>query len=396
MNINMINFDYYVPTEVVFGKDTEQRVGQLVKAQNCKKVLVHFGGQSAKQSGLLDKVFASLKEEKVDFIELGGVKPNPRLSLVHQGVELCKKEGVDFILAVGGGSVIDSAKAIALGALTDLDVWDFFDEKAVPDASLPVGCVLTIAAAGSETSDSLVITNEEIGSKRGLSSKHSICRFSILNPALTFTLPAYQTAVGISDIMMHTLERYFTAENTMEITDSIAEALMRTVMANGRTLARNPKSYSARAEIMWAGSLSHNGLTGCGGGRGDWSCHQLGHVLSAKYDLAHGASLSAVWGSWARYVCQEDPERFAQLAENVLEVKPSNNIDKMAKEGIEEMEGFFWAMELPTTIGEAGIELTDEDIVDMADRCSFGGTRTIGGFKTLNRDDIIKIYTMAR
>ena len=392
----MIDFDYYATTKVVFGKNTEERVGALVKAENCKKVLVHFGGESAKKSGLLDRVFASLKEADVEFIQLGGVKPNPRLSLVQEGIALCKKEGVDFILAVGGGSVIDSAKAIAIGTLSKRDVWDYFEGKAEPEASLPVGCVLTIAAAGSETSNSMVITNEEIGSKRGVTSNFGICRFAIMNPQLTLTLPAYQTSAGIADIIMHTLERYFTPENPMEITDNIAEALLRTVIANGRTLTRNPKSYAARAEIMWAGSLSHNGLTGCGGGAGDWSCHQLGHQLSAKYDLAHGASLAAVWGSWARYVCNENPDRFAQLAENVLEVEPSDNIDKMAKEGIEEMEGFFWAMEMPTSISEAGIELSEEDLKELATQCSFGGTRSIGAFKELNQEDILKIYTMAR
>ncbi|MDL2324902.1 iron-containing alcohol dehydrogenase [Ruminococcaceae bacterium OttesenSCG-928-A16] len=394
----MVNFEYYTPTRVVFGKGVEEKVGSLVKEQNGKKVLVHYGGQSAKKSGLLDRVFASLKEAGIEYVELGGVVPNPHLSLVYQGIELCKKEGVDFLLAVGGGSVIDSSKAIAYGVLGGADdVWDYYDGKATAQAALPVGAVLTIAAAGSEMSNSSVITNEKTLIKKGYN--HDIlgrCRFAVMNPELTLTLPEYQTACGCADIVMHTLERYFTADTTMEITDSIAEALLRTTMENARTLTREPQNYNARAEIMWAGSLSHNGLTGAGGGRGDWATHQLGHELSGLFDLAHGAALTAVWGSWARYVYKQNPARFARLALNVLELPAEGSVEELALAGIEEMENFFWGLDLPISMSEAGLNLDDEKIHELAVRCSFDGKRTVGGFKPLAQQDMEAIYKMAK
>lgn len=392
----MINFEYFTPTKVVFGKGTESQTGALVKAQGCKKVLIHFGGSSAKTSGLLDTVYASLDQEGIAYVSLGGVVPNPRLSKVYEGIELCRAEGVDFILAVGGGSVIDSAKAIGYGMTNACDVWDIYTGKAVPTACLPIGAILTIAAAGSEMSNSSVITNEEMGMKRGCNSDYSRCRFAIMNPELTYTLPAYQTACGIADILMHTMERYFTKDDSLDITDRIAEGLMRTVISKAAVLMENPADYEARAEVMWAGSLSHNGLTGCGS-LGDWACHQLQHELGAMFDIAHGAGLAAVWGSWARTVYKTKPARFAQFAVNVLDVADTaGDIEATVLAGIAAMESFYRTIGMPTTISELGVQLTDSQIEELAYKCSFKNTRTIGNFMTLNREAIKGIYTLAR
>ena len=308
----MFNFTYYTPTKVVFGRDAEAQTGTLVRAQGCNKVLIHYGGGSVIRSGLLDRVKASLDQAGVTYTQLGGVVPNPRLSLVYQGIELCKKEGVDFILAVGGGSVIDSSKAIAYGLAEDADVWELYDRARQARACLPVGVVLTIAAAGSEMSNSSVITKDEGGIKRGYSSNLCRPRFAIMNPELTATLPPYQTASGCTDILMHTMERYFTPDGNMEITDSIAEGLLRTVMKNALILRDDPKNCDARAEVMWASSLSHNGLTGSS--QGDWATHGLEHELGGMFDVTHGAGLAAVWGSWARYVYQDCLHRFVRFA----------------------------------------------------------------------------------
>ena len=393
----MVDFQYYTPTRVVFGKDTESRAGELVKQDGGTRVLVHYGSASAQKSGLLGRVTASLEDAGLAYVELGGVVANPRLSLVRQGVQLCKDEKIDYILAVGGGSVIDSAKAIGYGACLGSDVWDLFTGAAKAAATLPVGCVLTIAAAGSEMSNSSVITNEETKEKRGYNDDIlGRARFAVMNPALTLTLPAYQTACGSADILMHTLERYFTpVKPTMGVTDAIAEALMRTIMENGRRLTRNPKDEDARAQMMWAGSLSHNGLTGCGNGAGDWACHQLGHEISGRWDLAHGASLTMVWGSWARYVYQNDLERFVQLALNVLDVEPEGTDEEIALAGIEEVEGFFWGIEMPTSFEEAGIKPDEKTIGEMARDFTRGGTRRVGGVMQLDAKDAEKIYRMA-
>ncbi|EIW18037.1 MULTISPECIES: iron-containing alcohol dehydrogenase [Pelosinus] len=392
----MKNFEYYAPTKVIFGKDAQMQTGSLIQALNCKKVLVHFGGGSAKKSGLLDNVFASLTAAGIDYVTLGGVVPNPRLSKVYEGIELCKKEKVDFILAVGGGSVIDSAKAIGYGITNDCDVWDLYDGKAQATGCLPIGVILTISAAGSEMSNSSVITKEEGGLKRGCNTDYARCKFAIMNPELTYTLPQYQTESGCTDILMHTMERYFTMERSMEVTDSISEGLMRTVIRNAKILMKEPQNYDARAEIMWAGSLSHNGLTGCGS-VGDWACHQLEHELGGMFDVAHGAGLSAVWGSWARYVYKTNAMRFAQFAVNVLGMlNDFSNPEKTALEGINAMEDFYRFIGMPTSIREMGVELTDEQIHELAYKCSFKNTRTIGNFQILNMEDIGKIYSMAR
>lgn len=392
----MYNFEYYTPTFIEFGKKSEEKVAQLIKAQNCKKVLIHYGGHSAKKSGLIDKIEKLLTEENIPYVELGGVVPNPRLSLVYKGIELAKKENVDFILAVGGGSVIDSAKAIGYGIANEGDVWDFYAQKRVTDKCVPVGVVLTIAAAGSEMSNSSVITNDETGLKRSYHTEISRPRFAIMNPEFTMTLPEYQTACGCTDIMMHTMERYFTAGETMELTDKIAESVMQIVLKNAPILLEQPDNYESRAEVMWAGSLSHNGLTGCGIKNKDFATHMLEHELGGVYDVAHGAGLAAVWGSWARYVYKECLGRFKKFAINVMNVEEVGSDEEIALKGIEAMEKFYHSIGMPTSIKELGLELSDADIEKLADQCcdACGGHK--GSAKVLYREDIVKIYKMAR
>lgn len=391
----MLNFEFYAPTRVVFGKNAENEVGKLIKELGCKKVLVHFGGNSAKKSGLLDRIFDLLKQADISFISLGGVVPNPRLSKVHEGIELCQKENVDFILAVGGGSVIDSSKAIGYGYANGGEVWDFYEKTRTPKACTPIGAVLTIAAAGSEMSSSSVITNEEGWLKRGCNSDYSRCKFAIMNPEFAYSLPAYQTASGCVDILMHTMERYLTTEENTMLTDGIGEALMKTVIQSAKTLKDDPNNYNASAQVMWASSLSHNGLTGCGT-IGDWASHQLEHELGGMFDVAHGAGLAAIWGSWARYVYKEKPERFAQFAVNVMGVTNDFiNPEKTALAGIQAMEEFFHSISMPISITELGVNLDDAHIDELAYKCSFENTRTIGAFKMLDIEDMKNIYKMA-
>lgn len=391
----MENFNYYAPTQVVFGRRTEEQTGELVRAQGCQRVLVHYGSQSVKKSGLLDRIFRSLDEAGVSYICLGGVVPNPRLSLVYEGINLCKREGVDFILAVGGGSVIDSAKAIGYGVTNEGDVWDFYEKKRQASGCLPVGVVLTISAAGSEMSDSSVITNENRCLKRGYSSNYARARFAVMNPELTMTLPKYQTASGCVDIMMHTMERYFNQCENMELTDGISEHLIRTVMKNARILMDEPDNYEARAEVMWAGSISHNGLTGCGTDGGDWACHQLEHELGGMFDVAHGAGLAAVWGSWARYVMDARPERFAGFAVNVMGVEAGKNEMETAIKGVEAMEAFYKALEMPVCIKDLGIDPAEKELRELAEKCSHFRRRTVGCVKKLDVNDIYQIYKNA-
>ena len=394
----MRSFEYFAPTKVIFGKNSHLQIGDILKKENCHKVLIHYGGKSAVASGLIDEVSGCLTDAGIDFVTLGGVVPNPRLSKVREGIELCKKENVDFILAVGGGSVIDSAKAIGYGVANPwTDVWNFYLKTEVPTACLPIGVIPTIAASGSEMSNSSVITNEDGWLKRG-AAKCDLCRpkFALMNPKLTYSLPQYQTESGCVDILMHTMERYFVNIETMEITDSISESLMQTVIYNARILMREPDNYTARAEIMWAGSLSHNGLTGCGTGGGDWACHQLEHELGGLYDVTHGAGLAVIWGSWARYVYDVNPERFAQFATNVFDIPCGLDFEKTALAGIEAMEDFFRSIKMPVSLHELGLDLDDQQIHELAFKCSYEDTRTIGVFKQLNMKDMEKIYTMAR
>ena len=392
----MENFAYYTPTKVVFGKGAEKQAGELVKEQGCRKVLVHYGGGSAVRSGLLDRIYSSLDENGISYISLGGVVPNPRLSLIYRGIDMCRKEGVDFILAVGGGSVIDSAKAIGYGMANEGDVWDFYEGLRTAQDCLPIGAVLTISAAGSEMSNSSVITKEEGWLKRGYKSDLCRPRFAVMNPELTVTLPKYQTSCGCVDIMMHTMERYFNMSDNMELTDGISEHLLRTVMKNAEILMDDPENYNARAEVMWAGSLSHNGLTGCGTDGGDWACHQLEHELGGMFDVAHGAGLAAVWGSWARYVMDARPERFARFAVNVMGVIPGGDDQETALKGIEAMEDFYRRIEMPVCIRDMGILLTEEQMRKLAEKCGHFGRRTVGCVKKLTEEDMYQIYVLAR
>lgn len=391
-----MNASYYTPTRVVFGKGTESQVGQLVKAQNCGRVLIHYGSNSAKRSGLIDRVKKSLDDAGISYSELGGVQPNPHLSLVYEGIDICKKDGVDFILAVGGGSVIDSAKAIAYGVANEGDVWDFYLHKRVPTKCLPVAAVLTIAAAGSEMSNSSVITKEDEGLKRFYDDDIARPVFAIMNPELTMTLPAYQTSCGCTDIMMHTMERYFNQSDNMEITDNISETLMRTVMKYAKILVDEPNNYEARAEIMWCGSLAHNGLTGFGTDGGDWATHMIEHELGGMFDVAHGAGLAAVWGSWARYVHDGRPERFVKFAVNVMGVQPGKDDEETIELGIKAMENFYREINMPTNLKELGVAPTSEQIAILSQSCENAGGGSCGCIKKLHKDDIAKIYEMAR
>jgi len=393
----MKDFTFYAPTYVKFGNQSEELVASLIKRFGGHRVLLHYGGQSARRSGLLDKIKGLLNEEGIEFVELGGVVPNPRLSKVHEGIELCRNHQVDFILAVGGGSVIDSSKAIGYGVTYEGEVWDFYAGRAKAERCLPVGVVLTIPAAGSEMSEASVITNEDGGIKLGYSN--DICRpkFAIMNPERTFTLPAYQTAAGVTDIMMHTMERYFNPDADMTITDEVAEALMRTMRQTVFDVLRDPHDYRARAQIMWAGSLAHNDVTG-DRNNGDWATHNIEHELSGLFDVTHGAGLAAVWPSWARYVCETNVSRFVRFAVNVMGVM-NDYTDPCgtAERGIVAMERFYHAIGMPNSLEElVGRPVTDEEIEIMASKCTQNDTKPQGKFRVLHQADVVEIYKMAR
>ena len=389
----MNNFTFYSPTYFVFGKEEENNTGKYVKRFGGKKVLIHFGGGSVVRSGLLDRVKASLSAEGIEFVELGGVRPNPRSGLVYEGIELCRKENVDFVLAVGGGSAIDSAKAIAAGAVYEGDFWDFYMGKAV-DHALPLGTVLTIAAAGSEGSPDSVITKEEGMLKRGASGEGLRPAFSILNPALTQTLPAFQTAAGITDIMAHLFERYFTNTADVEVTDRVIEGLLMTMIHEAPKVIADPDDYQARANIMWAGMLAHNNC--CGVGRDqDWSSHNIEHELSALYDCAHGAGLAAVFPAWMEYTMNHDVMRFAQLANRVWGCSMDfQHPEITAKAGIQALRNFLSSIGMPLTLAELGGK--EEDIPAMAHTACFGNGNggNIGGFVSLDENDVANIYRL--
>ena len=393
----MKDFNFYAPTRVVFGRNAEKQIGQLVKANGGHKVLIHYGGGSAERSGLLGVVRQQLQDAGSSFVELGGVVPNPLLSLVYQGIELCRREQVDFLLAVGGGSVIDSAKAIGYGVPYDGDVWDFWTGKAVPTQCLPIGTVLTIPAAGSEMSSSCVVTKDDGLIKRGINSDLCRCRFAVMNPERTYTLPPYQTAAGATDIMMHTMERYFTTVDDMTLTDAISEALLRTVKDAALVVMEHPEDYRHRAQIMWAGSLAHNDLTECGTEK-DFATHRLEHELSALFGVTHGAGLAALWPSWARYVMKKHVSRFVQFAVNVMGVENDfSHPEETAEKGIRAMEDWYRKIGMPTNIRELiGREVTDEEISVMVDKCSRGGTITLGAIEVLDSAAMRRIYEMAR
>ena len=394
----MKDFKYYAPTEVVFGEQSEEQVAALVKKYGGTKVLVHYGGRSAEKSGLLDKICHLLSQGGIPYVKLGGVVPNPRLSLAKKGIEICRKEGVNFILAVGGGSVIDSSKCIAYGVCMAGDVWDLYLGKVeAPETMLPVASVLTIPAAGSEMSEASVITNEDGDVKQGYSNDMSRPKFAIMNPRRTFTLPPYQTAAGVTDMMMHTMERYFSKDDDMDFTTDLAEAALRNIRNAVFEVLKDPENYRYRAQIMWGGSLMHNGLTGCGISD-DWATHQIEHELSGMFDVTHGAGLAAIWPSWARYVMHENLSRFARFAVNVMDV-PNDFTDPegTALRGIEAMERFYNAIGMPKNIKELlGREITDEEIREMTRKCSRDYTATCGCLKVLKAEDMEAIYKMAR
>ncbi|MGI6667904.1 MAG: iron-containing alcohol dehydrogenase [Acetivibrionales bacterium] len=391
----MVNFEFMSPTKLYFGKDQEKRIGELIKERGAKKVLLHYGGGSIKRIGLYDTVVKSLREAGVDFVELGGVKPNPRVSLVREGIELGRREGVDFILAVGGGSAIDSAKAIGIGIPYDGDVWDFYDGSAVPAVTLPVATILTIAAAGSEASSSSVITNEDGWFKRGLNIDLIRPVFSILNPALTFSLPAYETACGVADIMAHIMERYFTNVEDVNYSDRLCEASLQSVIRALPKVMKNPDDYAAREEIMWIGCLAHNDLLGCGR-IADWSSHAIEHEISGIYDIAHGAGLAIIFPAWMKYVYKRNISRFVQFAVRVWRVDNDfYNPEATALEGIKRLEDFFkYECALPISFSDAGIG--DDRFEEMADKATANDTVKIGNFIKLGRQDIINIYSLAR
>lgn len=401
----MNSFEYYAPTKIVFGKDAELKTAELIKEFGGRRVAIIYGGKSAVKSGLIARIEEVLSKENLPFITLGGVVPNPLLSTVREMSKKSLEFKADFILAVGGGSVIDSAKAIAHSvANSDSDVWDFYSGKKIVEKSLPVASVLTISAAGSEMSDSSVITNDEEKPpiKIGFNTKFNRCVFSIMNPTLTYTLPKYQLGAGVCDIFMHTVERFF-AEIRYEnyLSDEIAYSLFRTVVKYGSIIVKEPDNYEAASEIMWAGSISHVGLTGLGckgniNRQGDWACHQLGMTISAIYDSTHGATLSAVFGAWARYVMDTDIKRFADFARNIYGIKEDD--DRIAADkGIALTEEFFKTLGMPISLGELfGKELSDTRIEELALLCSRNKTREIGAFRLLNYDDMYKIYINAK
>lgn len=391
----MKNFIYEAPTKVYFGKGEENNIGKIIAEFKPQKVLIHYGKSSVKDSGLLDRVKKGLEKENIKYVELGGVCANPELALVRKGIELCIREKVDFVLAVGGGSVIDSAKDIANGAANpEVDVWDFSLGKCVPEKTLNKGAILTLSAAGSEMSNSCVITNSETGEKRGYGCSANRMNFAIENPELTFTVNPYQTACGIVDIAMHTIERYFCPGEDTYLTDSIAEAVIKSVMRAGVECLNDPTNYEARANMMWASSLAHNGLTQCGR---DFQLvvHQFEHEVSGMYpEVAHGAGLAALWCSWARYVYRANINRWLQYAHNVWNLDIDfEHPEKTVEAAINKQEQFYSSIGMPTNLKALGVK--KDSLEKLALDCSRNKTRTLSGYRKLDYNDILKIYEMA-
>ena len=388
----MDNFNFYSPTEFVFGKDRENECGNYVKKYDGKKVLIHYGGGSVIRSGLLDRVKNSLDSCGIEYVELGGVKPNPRDTKIYEGIELCRKENVDFILSVGGGSCIDSAKGIAIGALYDGDFWDFYGTGKNVEKALPIGTVLTIAAAGSEGSGASVVTKEDGMLKRDVGSDLLRPRFSILNPALTCTLPAYQTACGTTDIMAHVFERYFTNTNEVEITDRLCEAVLLTMIKETPRVLENPDNYEARANIMWVGTVAHNDIVGVGRSQ-DWNSHGIEHELSGLYDCAHGAGLAVIMPAWMEYVMNHNIMRFAQMAVRIWGI-PMNfeNPEYTAKAGITAFRRFLHDIGMPINFEELGAK--EEDIPMLVKNLGIGSGKR-NGFVELDANDVTEIYKIA-
>jgi len=389
----MNNFVFKNATEIIFGKDTENLIGDKIK-KYTDKVLFCYGGGSIKKSGLYDKVVNCLKKNNIEFKELSGVKPNPRLKLVEEGIKLCHENNINFILAVGGGSVVDTAKAISIGVPYSGDVWDFYIGKDKVKKAIPVGVIITLPATGSEASNSSVITNEDGMLKKGLNCELTRPSFSIMNPELTYTLPAYQTACGAADIISHVMERYFTNVKHVDLTDRLCEATLRTVINNVKIVLKDPENYDARAEIMWAGTIAHNDLLSTGR-IGDWGSHKIEHELSAMYDIAHGAGLSIIFPAWMKYVYKHDINRFVQFAVRVWDVNLAfSSYEAIAIEGIERLTKFLVDINLPVKLKDANIEY--DKFNEMADKCTSNGTATVGQFIKLNKDDVINIYNLAK
>lgn len=385
----MLDFTYYAPTKVFFGKDKHKEVGKIIKDYGYSTIMLQYGKGSIKENGLYDQIMKSLSENGIKVIEMGGVEPNPKLSFVREAAKVARENDVELILGVGGGSVIDSCKYTASGAKNDCDVWDFPSRKGVSQDALPVGCILTISAAGSEMSSSAVITNTELNMKRGFNSDFNRCKFAICNPELTYTVNKYQTACGIVDIMAHTMERYFTVCEPTELTDRIAESLLVSVINAGKAVMENPSDYEARAILMWASSLSHNDLTGCGR-ENALAVHQLEHALSGEFDhIAHGAGLAVLFPAWARYVYKYNIPRFAQFARRVWDVNEDDD-EKAAKDGIEKMAEYFGSIGMPLQLREFGIENTAMET--LAELCTFGKQRTVKNYIELDFDRIKEIF----
>ncbi|WP_022766344.1 iron-containing alcohol dehydrogenase [Butyrivibrio sp. XPD2006] len=389
----MDNFRFYAPTEVIFGKEVEKETGETAKKYGTKALLV-FGKGSVVKSGLLERVEKSLADAGIAYQEFGGAKPNPTLAHAKEGIRAALSFGADMIIGIGGGSAIDTAKAIAHGAANpENDLWELWTRKVPLTKSLPVGAVLTIAAAGSEMSDSAVLTNEEIGKKAGINTDFNRCRFAIVNPALGATLPKNQIAAGVTDIMMHTMERYFIPDSHCDMTDEIAEGLLRTVIKNGRIAVEDPTNYDAMCEVFWASSLSHNNLTECGRGK-DFSVHKLGHALSARYDVTHGDSLAAVWGSWAKELYKEALPRFARYARKVWEIAEADD-EKAAVLGIEKTVEFFGSIGMPVSLRDLGIEPTEKDLSALSLDATMQDTVKLSRIRPLEAADVNRIYQNA-
>ncbi len=389
----MNNFHFHAPTNVIFGRDTHHKVGETVKQYGFSKIMLHYGGGSIKKNGIYDVVTKSLDNAGICWIDFGGAEPNPKLSLVEEGARICKEQGVELVLAVGGGSAIDSAKEIAVGARYEGSTWDFSSKIKEPEDALPVGVILTLSASGSEMSASAVITNQENGLKRGYNSEFHRPLFAICNPELTFTVDKFQTGCGIVDIMMHTLERYFSISPETPLTDALAEALLKQVVAAGTRAILDPEDYDARADLMWASSLSHNDLTGCG--RDVFlTCHQLEHELSGKYDfVAHGAGLSIIFPAWAEYTYKYNLDRFVQYAQEVWDVSDDESAEDAAIQGIVATKAFFAEIGMPTRLSQLGIG--EEAFEEMAEKCTNFGKRILPGYLPLGKQEIIDIFKLA-
>ena len=390
----MNSFNYFTPTKIMFGEGRVKEIGDVLVEFNAKNILIIYGSERIAKNGLLDSVIEKLDEKGIKYHKLSGVEPNPLLSKVNEGIDIVNKNNIDFLLAIGGGSVIDTTKAIGYGVFNGGNVWDFYSKVRKPKGALPLGVILTMAAAGSEMSDSSVITNDENQMKRGCNSNYCRPKFAIMDPSLTVTVPDYQTMSGCCDILMHTMERYFTRGGNLELSDEIAEGLMRVVFKYGDVLHKNPDDITARSEIMWASSLSHNGLTGCGNDGGDFMSHKLEHELSGKYNVTHGAGLSVIWPSWAEYVYMNNLDRFYKYAKNVLGIEGTDRMD-VAKKGIRKTKEIFASWNLPIKMRELNINPSHDDIVDMAKSCIEGCGGPKGSSRLLDLDDMINIYTNA-